>query len=108
MKIVFYSNFLTHQQLPVCQELLNMEDVEYYFIANEPIPQERLSLGYEDMNAKYPFVIRPYISEEQNQIAQDLADNADVVIIGSSKMHYFKTKLSTNTHFVIIYNLAIA
>ena len=95
MVIAFYSNFMTHQQLPFCEDLLAMEDVEFYFVANNPIPEERLALGYEDMNAKYSFVVRPYVSQAEQEKAQQLADNADVVIYGSSPGFYFKKRFKS-------------
>ncbi len=95
MVIAFFSNFMTHQQLPFCEDLLSMEDVEFYFVANHPIPKERLALGYEDMNAKYSFVVRPYISQVEQEKAQQLADNADVVIYGSSPDFYFKKRFKS-------------
>ena len=50
MRTIFVSNFMNHHQLPFSAGLLGQDDVEYTFIALEPIPQERLDMGYEDMN----------------------------------------------------------
>ena len=60
MKIAFFSNFLNHHQLPLCEALYNSEGVEFLFVACERIPEDRLKMGYEDMNEKYPFVLRAY------------------------------------------------
>lgn len=83
MKIVFVSNFMNHHQLPFSHGVLRQADVEYTFVALEAIPQERLNMGYEDMNHKYPFVICAYDSEEKMRQAEKLIDDADVVIYGS-------------------------
>ena len=65
MKIVFVSNFLNHHQLPVALEMDKLTEHHYTFVATERINQERLSLGYEDMNQSYPWVIRTYESREE-------------------------------------------
>lgn len=93
MKITFFSNYLTHHQLPFCLSLVAMEDVDFSFVTNEPLPSERISLGYEDMNDKYPFVLCTYKGEEYVKQAQMLADTSDIVIAGSNSMKYMKNRL---------------
>ena len=83
MKIVMISNFMNHHQLPFSQGILSQDGVEYTFVALEAIPQERLDMGYEDMNHKYPFVLCAYDSEEKRRQAEKLIDDADVAIYGS-------------------------
>ena len=62
MKIIYVSNFMNHHQLPFSMALLNQKDIEYTFISLESIPEERLNMGYEDMNHKYSFVLCAYDS----------------------------------------------
>lgn len=93
MKIAFISNFLNHHQLPFCIEMKKKKNIEFYFIATEPIDKERIKLGYEDMNTKYDFVIRTYDNEKK---ACELIDNSDVVIIGSAPQKYIERRLKTN------------
>ena len=83
MKITFVSNFMNHHQLPFSLEILSQTDIEYTFVTLEAIPQERLDMGYEDMNHKYPFVLCAYDSEEKMHQAEKLIDDADVAIYGS-------------------------
>lgn len=83
MKIVMVSNFMNHHQLPFSLCLLNQPDVEYTFIALESIPQERIDMGYEDMNHQYPFVLCAYDSEDKMRQAEKKIDDADVAIYGS-------------------------
>ena len=83
MKITYVSNFMNHHQLPFSQGILSQDGVEYTFVALEAIPQERLDMGYEDMNHKYPFVLCAYDSEEKMHQAEKLIDDADVAIYGS-------------------------
>ena len=64
MKCIFVSNFMNHHQLPFSAGLLGQDDVEYTFVALEPIPQERLDMGYEDMNHKYHLCFAPMIPKK--------------------------------------------
>lgn len=84
MTITFYSNFLNHHQLPLCQEFIKLIGEEnFHFVSCEKIHEERTKMGYEDMNVKYPFVVRAYESEEQHAKSLELAESSDVVIIGT-------------------------
>ena len=85
MTITFFSNFLNHHQLPLCQELIKQigED-NFHFVSSERIHAERAKMGYDDMNVKYPFVVRTYESQEQMDYAIRLAHESDVAIIGSA------------------------
>ena len=83
MKLIYVSNFMNHHQLPFSLGLLSQPGVEYTFVALKAISQERLDMGYEDMNHKYPFVLCAYDSEEKMHQAVKLIDDADAVIYGS-------------------------
>lgn len=89
MTITFFSNFLNHHQLPFCLELIKLvgED-NFRFVACEAIHKERSLMGYEDMNSKYPFVVRAYESIENFNEANQLAKLSDVVIIGAASDVY--------------------
>lgn len=95
MKIAFFSNFLNHHQLPVCQEFLKTEGVEFVFVATEGIGQSRLKMGYEDMN-QLPFVLRAYEGESERQKAMDIAVTYDVVIFGAAPIIYLKNRMKEN------------
>lgn len=94
MKIIYVSNFMNHHQLPFSMALLRQKDVEYTFISLESIPEERLNMGYEDMNHKYSFVLCAYDSAKNMKTAVKLIDEADVAIYGScpDKMILRRTK----------------
>ena len=93
MKIVFFSNYMTHHQLPFCLEMIKLADVEFIFVCTEKIPQQRLDFGYEDLNLKYDFILRAYESQNEKIQAKKLADEADVVIVGSAPMEYVFDRL---------------
>lgn len=90
MRITFFSNFLNHHQLPFCLEMKKRLGDNFKFVATEEIPEERLNLGYDDMNKKYDFVVRSY---EDEDIAYKLGLESDVVIIGSAPKKYIKERI---------------
>ena len=92
MRAVFVSNYLNHHQLLLSKAMIQI-GMEYYFIATTPIPQNRLKLGYEDMNHSYKFVVCSYENEENRKKALELCFDADVVIFGSAPEIYLKERL---------------
>ena len=94
MKITFFSNFLTHHQLPFCMEMFKIYGDDFKFISTEKINDERLALGYSNIDDLYDFVIKAYKSKEEYNKAMDLALNSDVVIAGSTTSdEYVKERL---------------
>lgn len=93
MKVTFFSNFLNHHQLPFCNEMQKILGSDFKFVATEKIPKERLDLGYEDMNDKYKFVVKSYEDEDK---AKYLAQNSDVIIIGSAPKKYVRMAQKNN------------
>ena len=93
MTITFFSNFMNHHQLPFCNEMIKLIGDDFKFIATKKIDEDRLTLGYEDMNKKYPFIIRSY---ENEALAYDLALNSDVVIIGSAPDKFIRERKKKN------------
>ena len=87
MKIVYCSNFMNHHQFPVAEAFRKLGH-EYIFLADTPIPQQRVAFGYKDMNA-LPYVIRTYESEDAYQHACKKVTEADVVISGAAEHDYF-------------------
>ena len=93
MKLAFFSNFLNHHQLPLCEALHGTEGVDFVFVACERIPEDRLRMGYEDMNTKYPFVLRAY---EEPSAAEAVAKDYDVVIFGACPTGYLALRMQEN------------
>ena len=93
MKVAFFSNFLNHHQLPFCFAMCKETGNQFTFVATEKIPQERLNMGYADMNAAYPFVLRTYESQEAEQKAEQLAMDCDVIITGSAPEKYTQMRI---------------
>lgn len=93
MKIAFFSNFLNHHQLPLCGAFYVTDGVEFTFVACEKIPEDRIKMGYEDMNTKYPFVLRAY---EDSEAAEKVALEYDVVIFGACPTSYLALRMKEN------------
>ena len=93
MKVTFFSNFLNHHQLPFCLEMVKILGDNFKFVATTKIDEERILLGYEDMNKKFDFVVRAYENEEE---AKKLGYESDFVIIGSAPVKYIKKRLKDN------------
>ncbi len=92
MKISFYSNFLTHHQLPFCIEMYKKYGEDFKFVSTVKIPDERIKLGYKDMDNDYPFVLKAYESNEKYKEAMKLALDSDVVIMGSTQTDEYITE----------------
>jgi glycosyltransferase involved in cell wall biosynthesis len=89
MRVIFLSNFLNHHQLPLAQAF-QKQGAKYTFVASDPVPQERLSMGYQDMNDMFPFVLKDYGDPEQSRLVEKAIQSADVIILGSSRHDYFE------------------
>ena len=96
MKIVFISNYLNHHQLPFCEQLVCKNDIDFVFVATMRIPPFRLELGYEDLNNKYPFIVRAYENNASKVLAIKLATEADVTIIGTNDISFVEKRLQEN------------
>ena len=90
MKITFFSNFLNHHQLPFCQEMIKILGKNFTFVATEQVPEERIKLGYKDMNEDYDFVVCSYKDEKK---ALQLGIESDIVIIGSAPDKFIYERL---------------
>ena len=93
MKVTFYSCFLTHHQVPFCLEMQKRLGDDFKFVSNSKIFQWRLDLGFKDLDKEYDFVIRSYENEEEWNKAKRLADESDIVIIGSTSDELLKDRL---------------
>lgn len=93
MKVTFYSCFLTHHQVPFCIEMQKILGDDFKFVSNSKIFQWRLDLGFKDLDKEYDFVIRSYESNEEWEKAKKLADESDIVIIGSTSDELIEDRL---------------
>lgn len=94
MKIVMYSNFINHHQLPLAEAFNSISGVEYIFVATTPFDMQRAAMGYKDENARYDFILRPYEDQNQDFLSHQLAKEADIVIVGSAPDAYMAERLN--------------
>lgn len=93
MTIAFFSNFMNHHQLPFSQAVQRLTGGNYTFVATSRISEERVKLGYHDMNSRYPFVLTTYDSRENRKKAMALAMQSDVIITGSAPEKYTHARI---------------
>lgn len=91
MRIVFFSNFLNHHQALIADELYNMTDGKYVFVATERIPDSFLKNGYPQFNREY--LLKAYENIKGWDKATELARNADVAIFGASSFPFQKERV---------------
>ena len=96
MKVTFYSNFLTHHQVPFCLEMQKLLGDDFKFVSTVKIFQWRLDLGFKDLDQEYDFVVRAYESDGEYAKAKKLADESDIVIIGSTTDDLIEDRLKAD------------
>lgn len=87
MKVVFVSNFMNHHQIALCDSIFDRLNEDFIFIATEEIPEERVELGYRDLNYSRDYICRAY---EEHGLAQKKCAAADVMLIGSASDEYIR------------------
>lgn len=78
MKIVFFSNYLNHHQIPLAEAFNSTPGVNYTFVAVASVPEFRKRLGYIEYHK--PYLLEIGDSIENKERAKQLAVEADVVI----------------------------
>lgn len=89
MRIVFLSNYMSHHQYFLSEELYKKTNGEYTFIATEPITEERIKLGWPKIKA--PYIIE--LTEKNEEDILSMIMEADVVIIGSAPYRLVKKRI---------------
>lgn len=95
MRLVFITNFVHHHQVPLADELYKILGDDYKYIATDPLPEWLIKGGY-DAKIQRTYIVKDYESRETHQYALKLADEADVVIIGSASEEFIKERLKSN------------
>ncbi len=95
MKITFFSNFLNHHQIPVCNAFYKQLGHDYTFVQCEKVPEERLKLGYLDDFSSYPYFFEVK-DDTTYQKALQLGLESDIVIIGSADDIFIAQRIKEN------------
>lgn len=93
--VTFFSNFLLHHQTPFCEAMVKRIGDGFHFVATEPVPQDRLDMGYSNLeDASY--AVNAYKDEVSYQEALRFGYDSDVVIIGSAPDEFIVKRLADN------------
>ena len=95
MTLTFFSNFLIHHQTPFCEAMVRRIGDGFRFVATEPIPRERLEMGYSNLEDA-PYAVNAYRDEASYQEAMRLGRESDVVIIGNAPDVFIEQRLAEN------------
>ncbi|MBP3737002.1 MAG: glycosyltransferase family 4 protein [Lachnospiraceae bacterium] len=80
MKITFASNYFNHHQLPFCEALAACGGVDFLFVEQMAMDEERRAMGWADDLLKPPFVVR--LSQENREEIRERILESDVFLIG--------------------------
>lgn len=97
MKITFFSNFLNHHEIPLCDALFKLPGVQFYFVQTEPMHEERVLMGWNPDTNKYPYLILSYKNTETYNECLKLGSESDVVIFGSAPYKFIAHRVKNNT-----------
>ena len=92
MKLVFVTNLVQHHQIPLADEFYKIFGNGYKYVSTERLPEWLAKSGY-DPSIDRPYIIRAYENEAEKRMAMQLANDADVVIIGSAPEDYVRERI---------------
>ena len=92
MKLVFITNYVHHHQIPLADEFYGMLGDGYKYVATDALPGWLIKGGY-DPSINRPYAVRAYENEAEKRMAMQLANDAEVVIIGSAPEDYVKKRI---------------
>ncbi|MDO4990727.1 MAG: glycosyltransferase [Eubacteriales bacterium] len=87
MKIVMVWNSLNHLMLPFCKALLR-RGVDLSFISTSPLLEQRIRLGFSDLNHSESFVVNAYESRQEAEKAEALCRCCDILILNGVRARY--------------------
>ena len=96
LTVTFFSNFLLHHQTPFCEAMVKKLGKYFKFVATQPIPQERLDMGYRDLSHETDYAVNSYEDEASYREAMRLGAESDVVIIGDAPDCFVEERLKEN------------
>lgn len=85
-KIVFFSNYLNHHQMPLADAFYELLGDDYAFVATMPVEAEHLKGGVDYSSRNY--CISACQDSEQKANALRLAREAEVCVFGANSMEY--------------------
>lgn len=92
MKLSFFSNYLTHHQIPFSNEMYHIIKNDYTFISTEDMDIERKEQGWEFKDS-YAYELKSFENKKNYETALDLSRESDVIIIGSAPEKFVKERM---------------
>lgn len=84
MTIAFFTNFISHHQVLVADELYSLTNGGYHFVQMIPMPESFNKNGYPDLSSR-PYVVHAWKDPASRHYAEQLAVSVDVMLIGGSE-----------------------
>lgn len=85
-KLVFFSNFLNHHQVPLADAFYEILGDDYAFVATKPAEEEHLKGGKDYSSRAYCVVASK--DDISRQHAMELARTAEVCVFGANSLEY--------------------
>jgi len=89
--LTFFSNYFNHHQKALCDEWFKLLGEGFTFVQTMPMEEFRASMGWGENIPSY--VLMSYESSENEQRAQKLADESDLVVFGTAPEYFIKPRL---------------
>lgn len=87
MKIVLFSNYLNHHQIPFAESMNAIDGIEFIFVSVSGVPEFRKKLGY--LEYEKPYLLEINKNNQNKRLALNLAREADVAIFTPTKMEEY-------------------
>ncbi len=95
MTITFFSNYLNHHVVGMCDELYAIVGDDFHFVATCP-SDPSLMKGGEDYSKTRPYCIKATDSEADSNLAYSLAVTSDVCRFGGDALKYAVARAKNN------------
>ena len=80
--ICYISTYLNHHNKPVCDELYDLTNGSFFYVATSNIGELRREMGFSQMQAEY--LLDYTVASNRNEI-KEVINTSDVVLIGASE-----------------------
>lgn len=93
--LTFYSNYFNHHQHALCDAFAARLGEGFTFVETEPIEEFRSKMGW-GKDGVPSYVLKSHVNEENLKKAYALADDSDVVIIGTAPEDFISRRMEDN------------
>lgn len=96
MKLAFFLNNISYHQEGLCNAFYKELGSDFRAVVFSELPAVRAEMGFEDMNKKYPYIVRAYESDSPEEIIRKTVEWSDAGIVGSAPSYIFDLFLNQN------------